>query len=349
MRTILLLGLCLAAMLTAPDSTLGRDAPPGMVGGWAGDWKGRNEHGWARLVIEPDGACEGILLDMRWGLVGTIRGTVNQAGQMRLWVTNGQPLDVSANASLRGPFLKGAYSYPEDATGRIHRGTFTMRPWPSSWPDVARYRGVWMGDWSGGGLKGTVRIVVNREGEVEGSVFNTTQGVISTLEGLFDPSGMFAAEVHTPGQEDTTLVARVIHGNTMLRGSFVVDAADRPLRGSFSMRRMDPAQFEGAWVGPWQSRGLKGTNSLLVNASGAVTGTIANPALQQSGTLQGQIGEGGVLTGHVTYPNSAPVPVQGLIRWAGRNILLVYDHVVGGRPLRTSALLRRAPGSMAPP
>ncbi len=344
MRTIATLTLLLLTLLWTPHAALGRNAPPDMVGTWAGHWTETGWRGWARVSISSSGSCSGSIVRFTDGEVGTIGGSVDRDGNGSITVQYGDFEVVTTAVALKPAprSLIARYTYA-NGFGRAVRGSFAGKPWPGSWPDVSRYAGVWTGDWSGQGQRGSVRLEVAPNGQIAATAVNLTLGFTSTLRGTLDPSGVFWAEVRAPGQPQSTLAGQLTHHGPSVSGTFTQNLGGWPFKGKFRLARIDPAQFEGSWSGTWKAHRLKGTIAIVIDIQGAVTGTVADATTGQSGVLQGQIGESGVFTGVIRYPNSAPIPTEGLARWVGRNIQLVYNQVIAGVPVRTSATLRRAP------
>lgn len=335
--------LALASVLGLLAPSIAAQPPQGVVGSWAGPWSETGWRGWGRVSISSNGSCSGTIVRFTDGAVGTIRGSVDRDGNGSITAQYGGFETVATTVALKPApgSLKGTYTYA-NGSGRAVRGSFAGKPWPRSWPDVSRYAGVWAGDWSGQGQRGSARFEVAPNGRVAATAVNLTLGFTSTLTGTLDPSGVFWADVSAPGQPRSTLVGQLTHRGVSVSGTFTQDLGERPFKGKFKLTRIDPAQFEGSWSGTWRAPGFKGAISLVAGSDGQVDGEVLNATTGQSGSINIVIRDAGSFSGVVTYPGQASIPIEGTFRWSGRNLAGSFTQRVHGQPLQTTFVLRRS-------
>jgi hypothetical protein len=225
------------------------------MGDWKGDWSGSGEQGWIGVTIRSNGSVSGFVISRSRGISDTCTGQLQTNGTVTLVVGAGaRRRDVSGSARLAAKSISGVAQYQE--TGRIISVKFSLkRAIAGDFLMGSKFAGVWSGTWQTGITKGIMRVVINAQGEVTGTLVNATYGNSAEWTGSLLNTGIFFGDGETVvnGSGEVISYEQVGDlkiGGSSLSGTVYIQQRSGPAAGAkIALKREAFQPFEGYWFG----------------------------------------------------------------------------------------------------
>ncbi|MCX5689047.1 MAG: hypothetical protein NTV94_04540 [Planctomycetota bacterium] len=253
-----------------------------VMGDWKGDWSGSGEQGWIGVSVQSNGSLSGFVISRSRGISDTCTGQLQANGTVTLVVGAGaRRRDVSGSARLAAKAISGVAQYQE--SGRIISVKFSLkRAIAGDFLMGSKFAGVWSGTWQTGITKGIMRVVVNAEGEVTGTLVNATYGNSAEWTGSVLNTGVFFGDGETTVNGSGEVISYEQVGDLKIAGSSLsgtvyIQQRQGPAAGAkIALKREVFQPFEGYWFGTAKVNGTLLQFELEVAVDGIGTVTITD-------------------------------------------------------------------------